>query len=68
MTDEKLLNALREWWDYDHGYYIGKAVERLEQLMAERDTIREAALREAAENCKTCQCRDEILALIGEKK
>jgi hypothetical protein len=30
-------------------------------------TIREAALREAAENCKTCQCRDEILALIGEK-
>lgn len=31
-------------------------------------TIREDALREAAENCKTCQCRDEILALIGEKK
>jgi hypothetical protein len=30
--------------------------------------IREAALREAAENCKTCQCRDEILELIGEKK
>jgi hypothetical protein len=30
--------------------------------------IREDALREAAEKCKTCQCRDEILALIGEKK
>lgn len=30
--------------------------------------IREAALREAAENCKTCQCRDEILELIGDNK
>jgi hypothetical protein len=41
--------------------------ERIEQLVKERDATREAVLREAAENCKTCQCRDEILELIGEK-
>jgi hypothetical protein len=40
MTDEKLLNALREWWDYDHGYYIGKAVERLEKLLAENAELK----------------------------
>jgi F0F1-type ATP synthase assembly protein I len=32
------------------------------------NAIREAVLRKAATQCETCQCRDEILALIGEKK
>jgi hypothetical protein len=73
MTHEELIKALRS---IDHmnvedcflqSHFYSKAADLIEKLVKERDATREAVLREAAENCKTCQCRDEILELIGEK-
>jgi hypothetical protein len=53
-----------------YGYFptADQAIAAWNTRAVDPATIREDALREAAENCKTCQCRDEILALIGEKK
>ena len=32
MTDEELIEKLREWWEYDHGHLISKAADRIEEL------------------------------------
>jgi hypothetical protein len=78
MTDEELIARLR-----DLGLNSPDiAADRIEQLVKERDAIREDALREAAaavsklaDHAVTAlayehahACRDEILELIGEKK
>jgi hypothetical protein len=54
MTDEELINALRSinHMNVDdcflQSHFYSKAADRIEQLVKERDAIREAALREAA--------------------
>lgn len=72
--DEVKDKDLIDWLRYNVGVSDAAvtaahlAADRIQELLGEQDSIREAVLREAAENCKTCQCRDEILDLIGEKK
>jgi hypothetical protein len=70
MTDEELLYMLRINVGVSPAAIkaANLAADRIQELLNQQDSIREAVLREAAENCKTCQCRDEILELIGEKK
>jgi hypothetical protein len=67
------LAAIQEYAVQEVGAFrtpnLKGAADAIEDIPAiDIAAIREDALREAAENCKTCQCRDEILALIGEKK
>ena len=41
MTDEELIERLREWWEYDLGNIIIKAADRIEELVKERDNALE---------------------------
>jgi len=82
MTDEELVNVLRNKVgvsDYSH-IAANLAADRIEALVREREAIRDAALREAAEALSNLAddavtelayehaqaCCEEILALIGE--
>jgi hypothetical protein len=72
MTHEELISELRNSKGWPN---LGNAAaDRIEQLVKERDFIREAALREAAEVAwvygfdKKDGIQKRILTLIGEKK
>jgi hypothetical protein len=70
MTDEELIKHLRD----TTVFVVSKkdVADHIEQLVMERNTIREAALREALKVIdEWVYCADvepEILALIGEKE
>ena len=81
MTDEELIVTLRgrsrfcrDRNEIKSPDLMDTAADRIEQLVSERDTIREAALREAADavnkvfNGFPNRASDAILGLIGEKK
>ena len=58
MTSEELIKHLRDTTVFAHSKkevadHIEQLVATNEQLVMERDTIREAALREAAAECQT---------------
>ena len=77
LTDEELIEWLRELAEILGKEAYTYAADRIEQLVIERDAIREAALREAYEVVHKWWFeaeslwplpQDLILALIGEKK
>jgi len=71
MTDEGLIRLLRSF----EMVMTYEAADRIEELVKERDAIREAALREAYDVVHKWWFSEDgelpqelILALIGEKK